>query len=72
MNTDSDVSEPSLCARAAFGQMFHRYAAPVHRYVAHRAGGSIADDVASETLFVAFERRGSFDLARHDAVSLRT
>jgi DNA-directed RNA polymerase specialized sigma24 family protein len=72
MNTNSDVIERSSRARAAFGQMFHRYAAPVHRYVAHRAGDSIADDVASETFFVAFEHRGGFDLARHDAVSPRT
>lgn len=67
MNTDSDVIERSLREPAAFGEMFHRYAAPLHRYAARRAGDSIADDVTSETFLIAFERRGRFDLARDDA-----
>jgi RNA polymerase sigma factor (sigma-70 family) len=67
MNKDSGVIEQSLREPAAFGELFHRYAAPLHRYVARRAGDSIADDVTSETFLVAFERRAKFDLDRDDA-----
>ena len=51
----------------AFGEIFHRHAPGVHRYVARRAGGTVADDVTSETFLIAFERRGRFDLSRGDA-----
>jgi len=67
MNTDSGVIARSLGEPAAFGEVFRRYAASVHRYVARRAGESIADDVTSETFLVAFERRARFDLERDDA-----
>jgi len=67
MNKDSGVIERSLREPAAFGELFHRYAAPLHRYVARRAGDSLADDVTSETFLIAFERRTAFDLGRDDA-----
>ncbi|MEH6780781.1 MAG: RNA polymerase sigma factor [Rhodoglobus sp.] len=67
MNNDSGVIERSLRDPAAFGELFHRYAASLHRYVARRAGESLADDVTSETFLIAFERRTAFDLGRQDA-----
>lgn len=67
MSRDSGVIERSLREPAVFGELFHRYAASLHRYVARRAGNSIADDVTSETFLIAFERRTRFDLARDDA-----
>ncbi|QAV70175.1 sigma-70 family RNA polymerase sigma factor [Salinibacterium sp. UTAS2018] len=67
MNNDSGVIERSLREPAAFGELFHRYAASLHRYVARRAGEPLADDVTSETFLIAFERRATFDLGRDDA-----
>lgn len=52
---------------AVFGELFHRHAPRLHRYVARRAGGTVADDVISETFLIAFERRDRFDLAQDDA-----
>lgn len=59
--------ERSLRTPAAFGELFHRHAAGLHRFVARRAGDAVADDVTSETFLVAFERRARFDLARDTA-----
>lgn len=67
MSTDSDLIEQSLEDPARFGELFHRYAPSLHRYVARRAGRAIADDVTSETFLIAFERRSSFDRERADA-----
>jgi RNA polymerase sigma factor (sigma-70 family) len=61
------VIERSLQDPRAFGEIFHRHAPRVHRYVARRAGEAAADDVTSETFLIAFERRGRFDLSRDDA-----
>jgi RNA polymerase sigma factor (sigma-70 family) len=47
--------------------LYRRHAPRLHRYVARRAGSDAADDVASETFLVAFERRASFDSAWDDA-----
>lgn len=64
---DSVVIERSLTEPTAFGALFSRHAAPLHRYIARRAGQDIADDVTSETFLVAFQRRKRFDLSREDA-----
>ncbi|MFT4232992.1 MAG: RNA polymerase sigma factor [Leucobacter sp.] len=67
MSTDSELIEQSMEDPARFGELFHRHAPSIHRYVARRTGGTVADDVTSETFLVAFERRSAFDLRRSDA-----
>lgn len=57
----------SILEPAVFGELFHRHASRLHRYVARRAGDTVADDVTSETFMIAFERRARFDLAHDDA-----
>jgi RNA polymerase sigma factor (sigma-70 family) len=52
----------------AFEAIFDRHFNAVHRYVARRAGRQRADDLASQTFVVAFERRARF---RPDAPTAR-
>src|SRR4051812_7826799 len=42
---------------AEFAQLFDRYAAKLHRYVARRLGPTEADDLLGQTFLIAFERR---------------
>jgi RNA polymerase sigma factor (sigma-70 family) len=67
VSTDKSVIARSMEEPAVFGELFHRHAPRIHRYVARRAGESIADDVTSETFLIAFERRGRFDRSYDDA-----
>ncbi|WP_202980859.1 RNA polymerase sigma factor [Microbacterium lushaniae] len=67
MSTDSSVIQRSVREPAVFGELFHRHASRLHRYVARRAGDTVADDVISETFLIAFERRARFDLSHEDA-----
>jgi RNA polymerase sigma-70 factor (ECF subfamily) len=67
MTTDSEVIERSRDSPRAFGDLFHRHATVVHRYVARRAGTEAADEVLAETFLVAFERRDRFDHSHTDA-----
>ncbi len=67
MTTDSDVIRRSRDSPRAFGDLFHRHATVVHRYIARRAGTDVADEVMAETFLVAFERRDRFDHAFSDA-----
>lgn len=67
MSSDSSVIEGSIATPALFGELFHRHAKAIHRYVARRAGDAVADDVTSETFLIAFERRANFDPAYSDA-----
>ncbi len=67
VTTDSSLIARSMREPSAFGELFHRYAARVHRYAARRAGDAVADDVTSETFLIAFERRERFDLSHEDA-----
>jgi RNA polymerase sigma factor (sigma-70 family) len=50
-----------------FAALFDRHHEAVRSYVARRAGGSIADDVASETFLVALAELRRYDLSRPDA-----
>lgn len=43
-----------------FGAIFDRHYAAVHRYLARRTARAQADDLASATFVIAFERRRSF------------
>ena len=68
MTSDADVIASSLGAPATFARVFDRHFVAVHRYLARRVGRERADDLASQTFVVAFERRASF---RAEAVSAR-
>ena len=59
-SSDADVIARSLSVPDAFGVLFDRHFDAVHRYLARRVGRERADDLASQTFVVAFERRGSF------------
>jgi RNA polymerase sigma-70 factor (ECF subfamily) len=61
--TDAAIIERSLREPERFAQVFDRYYAEVHGFVARRLGRSLADDVASETFAIAFDRRRRYDLA---------
>ena len=67
MSSDSDIIRRSWENPAAFGELYDRHAATIHRYAARRAGATTADDIMSETFLVAFERRADFELERDDA-----
>ena len=65
--TDAVVIERSLREPERFAHVFDRYYAEVHAFVARRLGHSLADDVASETFVIAFDRRRRYDLAHPNA-----
>ena len=50
----------SFAAPEAFSAIFDRHFKGVHRYLSRRVGRELADDLASATFTVAFERRRSF------------
>lgn len=58
----------SLHEPDAFAVIFDRHFQAVHRYLARRAGSGPADDLASSTFTLAFERRQRF---RGEATSAR-
>jgi RNA polymerase sigma factor (sigma-70 family) len=57
--SDSEVVARSLLEPTAFALIFERHFRSVHTYLHRRAGRDLADDLASETFAVAFERRAS-------------
>lgn len=66
--SDAELIVSSLNVTDAFRCVFDRHFDAVHRYLARRVGGARADDLASQTFVVAFERRSSF---RPDAPDAR-
>ncbi len=58
--SDSATIAGSLEHPESFATIFDRHYLAVHRYVARRASRANADDLASMTFVVAFERRRSF------------
>jgi RNA polymerase sigma factor (sigma-70 family) len=58
--SDSVTIVGSLERPESFAKIFDRHYQAVHRYLARRVPRSQADDLASMTFVVAFERRGSF------------
>lgn len=67
MTTDSELIRRARDSPRIFGDLFHRHATVVHRYIARRAGTETADEVMAETFLVAFERRERFDHTYSDA-----
>jgi RNA polymerase sigma factor (sigma-70 family) len=51
----------------AFGELFDRHWDSVYRYCRSRAGDA-GEDLAAETFRLAFDRRGTYELARTDAL----
>jgi RNA polymerase sigma factor (sigma-70 family) len=60
---DAALIECSLREPERFTELFDRYYGEIHGYVARRLGPSLAEDVASETFLIAFDRRRSYDVA---------
>ncbi len=58
--SDAAVISDSLVRPQAFEAIFDRHFDAVQRYLARRVGGGRADDLASATFVVAFERRRVF------------
>ncbi len=67
MSSDSEIILRSRDDPSAFGILFDRHAAKIHRYVARRTNTTVADDVMAETFLVAFERRAAFGSGYTDA-----
>ena len=65
---DAVVISRSVRMPETFEAIFDRHFDAVHRYLARRAGRQRADDLASQTFVVAFERRATF---RPDAPDAR-
>jgi RNA polymerase sigma factor (sigma-70 family) len=66
-DTDAALIERSWRDPDVFAAVFDRYYVEIHGYVARRLGRSRADDVASETFLIAFDRRRRYDVAHPDA-----
>jgi RNA polymerase sigma factor (sigma-70 family) len=58
--TDAEVIARSVDEPGAFRVLFDRHFAAVHRYLHHRAGPDLADDLAAETFVRAFAGRGRY------------
>ncbi|NBH02776.1 sigma factor, partial [Amycolatopsis sp. SID8362] len=64
---DAEIIAASLRQPERFAVVFDRHAAHIHRYLARRLGGQLADDVLGETFLAAFGGRGRYDPAFPDA-----
>jgi RNA polymerase sigma-70 factor, ECF subfamily len=67
LGADAALIERSLTEPELFSEVFDRYYAEIHGYVSRRLGSSLADDVASETFLIAFDRRRRYDAAHPSA-----
>lgn len=67
VGTDAALIERSRREPERFAEVFDRYYAEIHGYASRRLGSSLADDVASETFLIAFDRRRRYDLAHPNA-----
>jgi RNA polymerase sigma-70 factor (ECF subfamily) len=65
--TDADVIRLSWTEPERFEEIFRRWFTRIHRYLAGRVGGRIADDLAAEVFTRAFAQRGQYDLTRDSA-----
>jgi DNA-directed RNA polymerase specialized sigma24 family protein len=65
--SDAILIDRSLRRPERFEKVFDRHYAAIHSYIARRLGAGLADDVASETFLVAFDRRGRYELSQPDA-----
>ena len=64
---DSDAISASHGTPASFAAIFDRHFDAVHAYLQRRIGRDLADELASETFLIAFDRRAGYDVTRPDA-----
>jgi RNA polymerase sigma-70 factor (ECF subfamily) len=64
---DAAVIVSSLTDASAFGEIFDRHFAEIHRYLGRRVGAALADEVAAETFVAAFRSRERYDRRADDA-----
>jgi RNA polymerase sigma factor (sigma-70 family) len=65
--SDSAAIAASVAAPSAFGPVFERHHAVIHRYLARRLGVDLADELAAEVFAVAFAKRDHYDASFPDA-----
>jgi RNA polymerase sigma-70 factor (ECF subfamily) len=65
--TDAEVIAASRVEPVRFAAVFDRHYDAVHRYLARRVGGDLADDLTAETFTAAFDARRRYDTAHRDA-----
>lgn len=56
----------SIIQQGSFEAAFEEHFPAIHRFLARRLGGELADDLAAETFAVAYRRRASYDPSRGD------
>jgi RNA polymerase sigma factor (sigma-70 family) len=66
-DTDAAIIARSLAEPERFARVFDRHYSRIHAFAARRLGPGLADDVASETFLIAFDRRHRYDAAHPDA-----
>jgi RNA polymerase sigma factor (sigma-70 family) len=67
VTTDAELIRDAATAPEMFGAIFDRHATTIHRYLARRVGGTLADDLTAETFLIAFRGRARYDKAQPDA-----
>ncbi len=65
--TDGEAIAASLSEPRAFGVVFERHFAAIHRYLRRRLDDRQAEEATAQTFFLAFDERGRFDGERGDA-----
>jgi RNA polymerase sigma-70 factor, ECF subfamily len=65
--TDADLIRQAGGSPERFAALFDRHYRHIYAYAARRLGNDLAEDVASETFLIAFDRRDGYDVARADA-----
>jgi len=58
VSTDSEIIRRSLETPSIFAELFERHARVVGAFAARRFGRDAAADIVSETMLVAFRKRG--------------
>lgn len=61
---DAELISRSLTEPEYFSALFERYGRRIYDYAARRLGVQAAEDIVSETFFVAFRNRGAYDTTR--------
>jgi RNA polymerase sigma-70 factor (ECF subfamily) len=64
---DGEAIAASLADPPAFGVIFERHFGVIHGYLRRRLDRQLADELASQTFLVAFDRREHFDPRRLDS-----
>ncbi|WP_432978190.1 RNA polymerase sigma factor [Dactylosporangium sp. CA-233914] len=65
-DADANLIEQAKRAPERFTAVFDRHYRQIYAYAARRLGPDLAEDVASETFLIAFDRRHGYDSARAD------